>query len=62
MLSFEKFAGAGVRPLQPPLFSVFPRSAPVLGGCAVNALALRWRGAFSEGGRNWFEPVLTWFY
>ena len=62
MLSFEKFAGAGVRPLQPPLFSVFPQSAPVLGGCTVSALAGCWRGAFSEGGRNWFEPVLTWLY
>ena len=86
MLSFQKFAGAGIRPLQPPLFSVFPQSAPVWGwggggggggegrgggvggggggggACAVSALAGCWRGAFSEGGRNWFEPVLTWLY
>lgn len=39
MLSFEKFAGAGVRLLQPPLFSVFPQSAPVWG--AARAMRLR---------------------
>ena len=43
MLSFQKFAGAGVRPLQPPLFSVFPQSAPVWGGGGA-ARSARLRG------------------
>ena len=33
-----------------------------LGGCASGALPGRWWGAFSEGGRNRFEPLFTWFY
>ena len=38
MLSFEKFAGAGVRPLQPPLFCVFPQSAPFWGAARSTRL------------------------
>ena len=65
MLSFEKFAGAGVRPLQPPLFSVFPQSATVLGGCAGGALSAKadetslnrsWHG-FTEGFKTKIKPV-----
>ena len=33
-----------------------------LGGRASGALPGRWWGAFSEGGRNRFEPLFRWFY